>query len=52
MQYRGVPKIWQGGGKIFFFNLEICMSQSDMLLIAKPCAVLGGFRGKAPREIF
>ena len=28
------------------------MSRSDMLRMAKPCALLGGFGGMAPREIF
>ena len=41
---RGVPRIWQGGGgqKSFFSDLEFCMSRSDMLRMAKPCALLGG----------
>ena len=48
---RGVPRIWEGGGpRIFFSDLEICMSRSDML--RKPCALLGGFGGMLPREIF
>ena len=50
---RGVPRIWQGGAKNFFSSdLEICMSRSDMLRMAKPCALLGGFGGMHPREIF
>ena len=51
---RGVPRIWQGGGQEFFFfsDLEICMSRSDMLRMAKPCALLGGFGGMPPRENF
>ena len=38
--YRGVPRIWQGGGgkNIFFSDLEICM--------------LGGFGGMPPPENF
>ena len=28
------------------------MSQSDMLLMALPCALLGGVRGHAPQEFF
>ena len=47
------PRIWQGGWpRIFFSDLEICMSRSDMLRMAKPCALLGGFGGVHPREIF
>ena len=47
------PGFGRGGGPRFFFSdLEICMSQSDMLLMAKPCALLGGFGGMLPREIF
>ena len=50
---RGVPRIWQGGAKKFIFSdLEICMLQSDMLRMAKPCALLGGFGGMVPRENF
>ena len=50
---RGVPRIWEGGGQeIFFSDLGICMSRSDMLRMAKPCALLGGFGGMLPRENF
>ena len=50
---RGVPRIWEGGAKNFFLShLGICMSRSDMLRIAKPCALLGGFGGMLPRENF
>ena len=50
---RGVPRIWEGGGpRIFFSDLGICMSRSDMLRMAKPCALLGGFGGMLPRENF
>ena len=50
---RGVPRIWERGGQeIFFSDLGICMSRSDMLRMAKPCALLGGFGGMFPREIF
>ena len=41
---RGVPRIWEGGPRIFFSDLKICM--------AKPCALLGGFGGMLPRENF
>ena len=50
---RGVPMIWEGGGQEYFFpDLEICMSRSDMLRMARPCALLGGFGGMLPRENF
>ena len=50
---QGVPRIWEGGAKNFFFSdLELCMSRSDMLRMAKPCALLGGFGGMLPRENF
>ena len=42
-----------GGGQEFFFSdLGICMSRSNMLRMAKPCALLGGFGGMPPRENF
>ena len=42
--FRGVPRIWQGGGQEFFFSdLGICMSQS---------ALLGGFGGMPPENFF
>ena len=37
------------GGQDF---LEICMSRSDMLRMAKPCALLGGFGGMPPPRNF
>ena len=44
MPYRGVPRIWEGGGgQEFFFQIWE---------FAKPCALLGGFGGMLPREIF
>ena len=47
------PGFGRGGGQEFFFpDLEICMSRSDMLRMAKPCALLGGFGGMPPREFF
>ena len=47
------PGFGRGGGQEFFFSdLEICMLRSDMLRMAKPCALLGGFGGMPPREIF
>ena len=49
---RGVPRIWQGGGKNFFSDLKICLSRIDMLRMAKPCALLGGFGGMPLRDIF
>ena len=51
--FRGVPRIWEGGGQEFFFSdLGICMSRSDMLRMAKPCALLGGFGGMPPPRKF
>ena len=50
---RGVARIWEGGGQEFFFSdLGIYMSRSDMLRMAKPCALLGGFGGMLPPRIF
>ena len=50
---RGVPRIWEGGcQELIFSDLGICMSRSDMLRMAKPCALLGGFGGMLPRENF
>ena len=47
------PGFGRGGGQeIFFSDLGICMSRSDMLRMAKPCALLGGFGGMLPRENF
>ena len=46
------PGFGRGGPRIFFLDLEICMSLSDMLRMAKPCALLGGFGGMPPRENF
>ena len=47
------PGFGRGGGQEFFFSdLEICMSRSDMLRMAKPCAMFGGFGGMLPRENF
>ena len=46
------PGFGRGGPRIFFSDLEICMSRSDMLRMAKPCALLGGFGGMPPRENF
>ena len=53
MNKQGRPQDLGGGGQEFFFSdLGICMSRSDMLRMAKPCALLGGFGGMPPREIF
>ena len=41
-----------GGPRIFFSYLELCMSRSDILRMAKPCALVGGFGGMLPRENF
>ena len=51
MGTQGRPQDLGGGGpRIFFLDLGICMSRSDMLRMAKPCALLGGFGGMLPRE--
>ena len=51
--WQGRPQDLAGGGQEFFFpDLEICMSQSNMLRMAKPCALLGGFGGMPPEKIF
>ena len=39
------PQDLGGGGKNFFADLGICMSRSDMLRMAMPCTLLGGFGG-------
>ena len=53
IKYQGRPQDLAGGGKKFFSSdLEICMSQSDMLRMSKPCALLGVFGGMLPRENF
>ena len=50
---QGRPQDLGGGGQeIFFSDLEIRMSRSDMLRMAKPCALVGGFGGMPPRENF
>ena len=46
------PGFGRGGAKNFFSDLGICMSRSDMLRMAKPCALLGGFGGMPSREFF
>ena len=53
-QTRGVPRIWEGGGpRIFFFRFgNLHVAKRHMLRMAKPCALLGGFGGMLPREIF
>ena len=42
VDFRSVPRIWEGGGAKFFFltDFGICMSRCDMLRMAKPCALL------------
>ena len=51
---QGRPQDLGGGGakNFFFSDLGICMSRSDMVRMAKPCAFLGGFGGMLPREKF
>ena len=47
------PGFGRGGQDFYFSNLRIGMSRSDMLRMAKPCALLGGFGGMPPpRNIF
>ena len=46
------PGFGRGGPRIFFSDLGICMSRSDMLRIAKPCALLGGSGTCPPVKIF
>ena len=41
-----------GGARIFFLDLEICMSRSDMLRLAKLYALLGGFGDMPPKKAF
>ena len=43
-QFRGVPRIWEGGGQEFFFQI--------WKFACSPCALLGGFGGMLPRENF
>ena len=46
----GRPQDLGGGAKnLFFSDLGVCMSRSDMLRMARPCALLGGFGGVLPR---
>ena len=43
MTFQGRPQdLARGGQEFLFSDLEICMSQSDMLRMTKPCALLGG----------
>ena len=52
-EQQGRPQDLGGGGpRNFFSDLGICMSRSDTLRMAKPCALLGGFGGMPPRENF
>ena len=43
---RGVPRIWQGGPRIFFFYIWKFACREAT------CALLGGFGGMLPRENF
>ena len=54
LQFRGVPRIWQGGGQEFFFpDLEICMSRKFCANLGFPVPFLfQGFGGMPPRENF
>ena len=47
------PGFGRGGQEfIFSSDLGICMSRGDMLGMALPCALLGGFGGMLPQENF
>ena len=50
LRHQGRPQDLGGGPRIFFSDLGICMSRSDMMRMAKPCALLGGFGGMFPQE--
>ena len=41
-----------GGQECYFSDLEICMLRNDMLWMAEPYALLVGFGGMLPRNIF
>ena len=49
---QGRSQYLAGGGEICFSDLDICMSRSDMLPMAKPGALLEGFGGMPPPDIF
>ena len=48
------PGFGRGGARNFFVQIWkfACRKAIDMLHMAKPCALLGGFGGMPPREIF
>ena len=46
------PGFGRGGQKFVFTDFGICMSGSDMLRMAKPCALLGGLGACSPRKFF
>ena len=53
MAPQGRPRDLGGGGaRIFFSDWELCMSRSDMLRMAKPCALLGGSGACSPEKFF
>ena len=54
MYMQGRPQDLAGGGgpEFFFSDLEIYMSRSDMLRMAKPCALLGSSGACSPEKIF
>ena len=50
---QGRPQDLAGGGQEFFFRFgNLHVSRSDMLRMAKPCALLGRFGGMPPQENF
>ena len=51
-QYRGVPRIWEGGGKIFFFrfgNLHVAKRHAAH---GEAMRIVRGVRGHAPPRNF
>ena len=52
--HRGVPRIWEGGGQEFFFQiLEFaCRELRDMAAHGEAMRIARGVRGHAPRRKF
>ena len=51
LQISGASPVCGSGANFFFSDLESCMSRSDMLRRAKPCALLGGSGACSPKKI-